>query len=411
MFKRLAVTAALIAACVAVPTETDAATYFGMLPVNASLPSEAWCASEVKPVAEIHPSNATYNQRTGVGGNYTYPGVTGNFTGTTDEIIQWAACKWGMDEDVLRAQAVAESSWLQNNYGDFSTSGSSCSPLLPIANYPPQYPGDAAHNNQCPESVGMMQVRWLYHKSAFYSSPTENSSTLTNNAILSTAYNLDYYAAIWRNCYNGVYTWLNTVERGATYSAGDSWGCLGMWYSGRWRTQPALNYISAVQSHLANRTWEAAEFAIRTSPNPIIGGTPTTTTTTTTTTPSTTTTTVPSSTTTTTSTTTTSTTSTTTTAPADTVGPVITFIAPYANATVKNAVAVRLKVTDNVKVASVSIYVDETYVASDSSAPYTFSWNSKTIANGWHSIAAVAYDTSGNVGIKYILVRVANGRR
>ena len=25
-----------------------------------------------------------------------------NYTGTTNQIIQWAACKWGMDEDLLR---------------------------------------------------------------------------------------------------------------------------------------------------------------------------------------------------------------------------------------------------------------------------------------------------------------------
>ena len=39
------------------------------------------------------------------------PGSTGNFTGTTDEIIQWAACKWGFDENTLRAQVAKESYW------------------------------------------------------------------------------------------------------------------------------------------------------------------------------------------------------------------------------------------------------------------------------------------------------------
>ena len=32
--------------------------------------------------------------------------MTGNFVGSTDEIIQWAAWKWGVDEDVIRAVAV-----------------------------------------------------------------------------------------------------------------------------------------------------------------------------------------------------------------------------------------------------------------------------------------------------------------
>ena len=44
--------------------------------------------------------------------------VTGNFTGTTDEIIQWVACKWGVDEDAVRAQIIKESYWYQSNVGD-----------------------------------------------------------------------------------------------------------------------------------------------------------------------------------------------------------------------------------------------------------------------------------------------------
>ena len=37
--------------------------------------------------------------------------VSGNFVGSTDEIIQWAAWKWGVDEDVIRSVAVTESDW------------------------------------------------------------------------------------------------------------------------------------------------------------------------------------------------------------------------------------------------------------------------------------------------------------
>ena len=44
--------------------------------------------------------------------------VTGNFAGTTTEIIQWAACKWGVDEDTIRAAAVQESYWHMNTLGD-----------------------------------------------------------------------------------------------------------------------------------------------------------------------------------------------------------------------------------------------------------------------------------------------------
>jgi hypothetical protein len=29
--------------------------------------------------------------------------VTGDYTGTTDEILQWLSCKWGIDIDMIRA--------------------------------------------------------------------------------------------------------------------------------------------------------------------------------------------------------------------------------------------------------------------------------------------------------------------
>ena len=58
--------------------------------------------------------------------------MTGNFTGTTDEIIQWTACKWGIDEDVVRAQAAKETYWFQKNVGDFSADPTRCVPGHPI---------------------------------------------------------------------------------------------------------------------------------------------------------------------------------------------------------------------------------------------------------------------------------------
>ncbi len=48
--------------------------------------------------------------------------VDGGFTGTTDEIIQWASCKWGFDEDLTRAQAYVESNWSQEFRGDVAGS-------------------------------------------------------------------------------------------------------------------------------------------------------------------------------------------------------------------------------------------------------------------------------------------------
>ena len=45
--------------------------------------------------------------------SWLLPRVDGQFTGTTDEIFQWGACKWGLPDDLLRALAVRESTWYQ----------------------------------------------------------------------------------------------------------------------------------------------------------------------------------------------------------------------------------------------------------------------------------------------------------
>jgi len=54
--------------------------------------------------------------------------VDGQYTGTTDMIFRWAACKWGIDEDVVRAQATNEHwSWDQlDSGGDKRYSESQC---------------------------------------------------------------------------------------------------------------------------------------------------------------------------------------------------------------------------------------------------------------------------------------------
>jgi hypothetical protein len=44
--------------------------------------------------------------------------VNGRFRGTIDEIIQWAARKWGLDPELLRAVAMVESWWRMKTVGD-----------------------------------------------------------------------------------------------------------------------------------------------------------------------------------------------------------------------------------------------------------------------------------------------------
>jgi hypothetical protein len=202
------------------PPPDPAPTRFGTLPPGSALPSDATCAAQVRTAPEVRSMNATYNATRGVGGNSVYPRVTGDFTGTTDEILQWVACKWGIDEDIVRAQIAKESYWDHRSVGDGG------------------------------ESFGLGQVRVPYHGSAF----------VNDNAKRSSAYNVDYTYAVWRECYEGRLTWLNQVERGREYAAGDAVGCLGVWFSGRWYTPDAVGYMYSVQEYLAQRIWTTPEF-------------------------------------------------------------------------------------------------------------------------------------------------------
>jgi autotransporter family porin len=221
--------------------------YFATLPPGSILPSDAECAARVRPAPEVRSMNTPYNETRGVAGlssDRNFARVTGNFTGTTDEIIQWAACKWGFDEDVVRAQSAVESYWDQRAGGDLTSDSNSCPPGHGI--------GVDGHPGQCPDSWGLQQVRFTTFRWAF--------PAATLPPIRSTAYNLDIALAARRNCYEGLEPWLNTVEHGQTYAAGDLWGCVGMWFSGRWYTQPSIDYINVVKDYLARRIWTTPDF-------------------------------------------------------------------------------------------------------------------------------------------------------
>ncbi len=219
------------------------------LPPGESLPSDEVCAGRVAPSGpEIRPDNALFNATRGhqkqIPGTFLSR-VSGNFSGTTDEIIQWAACKWGIDTDVVRAQAAQESSWFMTAAGDFTDDSRWCAPGHVAG-------GDG--NPGCAESVGMMGVKFRYHGVAF---PEAGEST---------AYNLDYTYAVWRTCFEGQETWLADHPPGSGYRAGDLWGCLGRWYAGDWRSAEASGYIGRVQAAYRTRTWESDWFAELHSP-------------------------------------------------------------------------------------------------------------------------------------------------
>jgi hypothetical protein len=112
------------------PAPTSKST---LRPVGSMPLSDAEAAARVRPFSYEHkPGNTVANHTRPTSSQLTYyyganywgacewrrDRVTGDFTGTTDEIIQWGAHKWALDEDVLRAVAHKESTWRQWFHGD-----------------------------------------------------------------------------------------------------------------------------------------------------------------------------------------------------------------------------------------------------------------------------------------------------
>jgi len=73
-------------------------------------------------------------------------------------------------------------------------------------------------------------------------------------AITSTSFNLDYYGASQRACFEGLTTWL-----GNGYGPGNLLGCAGWWYNGgSWLDEASSgNYRRNIQSRITTPPWHA----------------------------------------------------------------------------------------------------------------------------------------------------------
>jgi hypothetical protein len=220
------------------PGTDEVPGYLATLTPGTPLPSEQACADKVlaDPSVEVRPENATANSSVGsvsvvVDGagqawnDRNAARVTGSFTGTTEQILRWGACKWGLDEDITRARAVTESSWRVSTEGDVTEDGAACATIGVDA--------------PCAQSYGLLQVKGTVHDGTFPSSAT------------SSAFGVDYAMAWLRACFEGEFTWFDTPA----YGSGDEWGCVGAWFSGLWWDESAANYVAEVRQHLIDRTW------------------------------------------------------------------------------------------------------------------------------------------------------------
>jgi autotransporter family porin len=233
---------------------------FATLPAGSALPDDATCAALVRRTAnEPRPANAIPNHVVPTAQQIAalapwnsanayddralglQARITGSFTGTTDELLQWVACKWGFDEDHIRAEAVQSSAWRQTLATDFTTMSSAC---------PPDAQTRTTDGGiECAQTYGIFQILWRYHETAW---PAFRDST---------PFHLDYIFGLRRVCFEGWDTsQAARATSGKAYTANDEWGCVGAHYSGGWYDDGANAYITAVMGQLAGRAWTRPGF-------------------------------------------------------------------------------------------------------------------------------------------------------
>jgi thermitase len=95
--------------------------------------------------------------------------------------------------------------------------------------------------------------------------------------------------------------------------------------------------------------------------------------------------------------------------PPDSQAPTAAIVSPSSSSTVAGIVAVEVSTSDNFGVTRAALLVNGKVVASDTVAPFAFSWDSTAVSNGSASLVLQAYDAAGNVGTSATtILNVAN---
>lgn len=80
--------------------------------------------------------------------------------------------------------------------------------------------------------------------------------------------------------------------------------------------------------------------------------------------------------------------------PSDSTPPAVSISSPANGATVSGITNVVSAASDNVGVTRVEIYIDDAKVSTISTAPYSYAWETRSYANGSHTVKAKAYDAN-----------------
>jgi hypothetical protein len=164
---------------------------------------------------------------------------------STDDLIQWAAQKWGIPVDWLRAQYVTESYWNQFQLGDEAPVSARWYQLYPAQSRVP-------HSRDVYESLGITQVKWL---------PDGSVGAGTDPLRWkSTAFNIDFQAAMVRFYFDNP-GGARTAWGDRSYAPCQPWNSIAGWYNPfPWGNEAQARYISKVRGYLYAREWTARGF-------------------------------------------------------------------------------------------------------------------------------------------------------
>lgn len=252
----------------------DRPAHFATLPLGAPLPDGSQCAAWIAPSPETQPENIIANHTmptpsqllflrangyhfSRLDDDREYRRIRGDYTGSTDMILRWAACKYGLDEDVLRAQAWQESYWNQATHGDRRSDPRLCQGgSVNLWNF------DGCRHC-CWQSWSLLQTKVAPYE--WMTWPAMRSST---------AFAADYRAADQRSCMEGAYRsyfagrrphdgHIYWVDVSAARAAPTDQtlldvvmrGCIGMHYSGSWYDEGSRGYIGDVWHWMTLKPW------------------------------------------------------------------------------------------------------------------------------------------------------------
>jgi hypothetical protein len=172
---------------------------------------------------------------------------------STDDLIQWAAHKWGIPENWLRAEFVLESYWSSYQLGDLTSVSRSVYNRYPLQ---ARVPGHL----EVYQSLGITQVKWAPDGSVGAGTEPLRWESM--------AFNLDYQAATVRFFYDNPQA-ARTHWGDSTYRPCEQWNSIGGWFSSYpWHNSGQAQYIRSVRSNLADQAWRSGSFLSWTPPIP-----------------------------------------------------------------------------------------------------------------------------------------------